>query len=250
MKKWSVAILDDEPLAIQMLQEYLGEEEDMHVRNTFENPDNAVVWLNENEVDVLFLDIEMPGMNGFEVLSRLESDQLPRVIFSTAYHHYAIRAFEVNAIDYLLKPYAEDRFKKAVSKLRSGNLNEEAYEQRIQSLKSQIEDRKYPDYLYVRKGGAIESVDISDIIWIKADGDYSIVHTNEKKYVCGMGLGELLKQLDPRKIFRAHRSHAIARPAIKKLEPNGYGGFVAYLKDGTELKISRHYGSKIKENLY
>mgnify|MGYP006430395045 CR=1 FL=1 len=250
MNKITAVILDDEPLARKMLEEYLDDVYWIDLKASLGDPHEAIITINDLRPDLLFLDIEMPELNGFDVLEALTSDTIPNVIFSTAYDQYAIRAFEVNAIDYLLKPYTSDRFQSAIDKLKSSNIETQKLKERIQSLLKQVNEKSYPDQIYVRKRKSVQPVNVNDIIWIEADGDYSILHLEEETHLCSIGIGELVKQLDPEKIFRVHRSHAIAKPYIKELVPNGYGGFVSYMENGKELKISRHYADKIKSEMF
>jgi two-component system LytT family response regulator len=248
METLTAVILDDEQLARNMLQEYLQDVSWVKIEKSLGDPLHAINYLNKNTPDLLFLDIEMPELNGFEVLNRLRKEQLPNVIFSTAYDEYAIRAFEVNAIDYLLKPYTKQRLREALEKV-SNNKSAEKLRHRIDTLRQQVQEQEYADQIYVRSRGSISPIQVEEILWIKADGDYSKIHLQDDAKLCGIGLGDLLKQLDPNKITRVHRSHALAVSAINKLEPNGYGGFMAYLSNGTELKISRHYAKQIKQVL-
>lgn len=250
MEKLTAVILDDEPLARHMIEEYLSDVTWINISASLGDPHEAIRTINETRPDLLFLDIEMPELSGFDVLEKLNSESIPHIIFSTAYDQYAIRAFEVNAIDYLLKPYTAERFSSAIEKLKAANIEKEKLRERIESLLKQVKEHSYPETIYVRKGKSVKPVTVDDIIWVEADGDYSRLHMENSSHLCSIGIGELIKQMDPEKMFRAHRSHAISTNQIKALEPNGYGGFIAYLQNGKELKISRHYAAKIKDDLF
>ncbi len=245
MKTYQAVIVDDEPPAREVVNEYLEDVDWIAVAGSFGNPRKALEFLEENKVDLLFLDIQMPQMSGFELVDQLES--LPHIIFSTAYDEYAIRAFDINAVDYLLKPYTKKRFLEALQKVRqiAGDDNQQ---KRIRALLHQVkEEEDYPEQLFVRSRDRIIPVVVNDILWIEAEGDYTRIHLAEETIFCGIGLGKLMERLDPDRFIRVHRSHALALPALKNLEPDGYGGFTATLSDNTELKVSRHYAKHIKD---
>lgn len=248
MKKYTAIIVDDEPLAREVLLEYLEDIDWVQVSGSFGNPRKALEYLKEYQVDLLFLDIQMPKMTGFEVIDQL--DKLPDIIFSTAYDKYAIRAFDINAVDYLLKPYTQERFRKALQRVNQRSEREEDDQQkRIQALLQQVENNtEYPSQLFVRSGGRIIPIQVDDVLWIEAEGDYSRIHFEDGNLLCGLGLGKLLEQLDPERFVRVHRSHAISLSAIRDLQPDGYGGFTTTLNDGTEVKISRNYSDDFKNH--
>lgn len=248
MKTYRAVIIDDEKPAREVVIEYLENVDWVEVVKTFENPRKAVEYLNENHADLLFLDIQMPQMTGFELVDRL--DELPYIIFSTAYDDYAIRAFEINAVDYLLKPYTRERFLKALQRMREIARNKGKQEQRIRALLEQVKEHvQYPKQLFVRSRDRITPVEVNDIVWIEAEGDYSRIHLENQKVFCGVGLGKLMERLDPEQFARVHRSHALALSALKDLEPDGYGGFTANLRDGTKLKVSRNYSDRISDHI-
>lgn len=249
MKTLTAIILDDEPLARNMLEEYLESIPWIDIEHSLGDPEEAIDIIRDHKHDILFLDIEMPELNGFDVLSRLGDDTPPKLIFSTAFDQFAIRAFEVNAIDYLLKPYSEERFNRAIEKIRKQEDEKSDLQQRVSALIEQVNANSYPSQIYIRRSTTVDPVETDDIIWIEADGDYSTLHLKNGSVMCGMGIGELVKQLNPDRFFRIHRSHAVSKDFIRELVPNGYGGFIACLTTGKELKVSRHYASTIKERL-
>lgn len=246
MMELKVIIVDDEPPARNVIFEYLEEVDWVTAEQSFGNPREALQYLQEHQVDLLFLDIQMPQMTGFELVNQL--DELPRIIFSTAYDEYAIRAFDINAVDYLLKPYTKERFMEALRRVRRSAEESISQQQRIRALLQQVRDKKeYPDKLFVRSRDRIVPVELDSILWIEAEGDYARIHFEDGKVLCGMGLGKLLERLDPDQFARVHRSHAVALSALDELNPDGYGGFTAVLQDGTNLKISRNYTDQIKD---
>ncbi|MDQ7052300.1 MAG: response regulator transcription factor [candidate division KSB1 bacterium] len=237
-------IVDDEKPARDLLKEYLQDVPAIAVIGECATGREAVKAINQQKPDLVFLDIQMPGLSGFEVLLRLE--HLPDIIFTTAYDQYAIRAFEVNAIDYLLKPFSRDRFQKAVQR---------ALEQRretgsgLENMLSLLMQTAPPSLnrLFVRVGSRIIPIRIDDILCISAEGDYTRIHLADREYVCNLGIGALEKRLDAQRFVRVHRSYIIALPALKHLQSDGEGGYVATMINGARVRVSRSHAAKIRE---
>ena len=215
-KKYSTIIVDDEPLARKMIKEYLQDFPEMKIIGECKNGKQAVKAINEDKPDLVFLDIRMPCMDGFEVLENI--DPIPHIIFTTAYGDYALKAFEVNAIDYLLKPYDRKRFSQAVQKVidRSKKSSDEI-ERIMRMLQQSKEPEDYPKCIFVRVGRKIISVQLHDILWIEADGDYTQLHTNSGTYLCNLSMNALEQRLDSARFLRVHRSYMIAENSIEHL---------------------------------
>ncbi|MTI89517.1 MAG: response regulator transcription factor [Balneolaceae bacterium] len=246
MDTLKAVIVDDEEPGRQVVRQYLNERPEAEVVATFTAPTKAIEYINSSTVDLLFLDIQMPGMNGFELIAKL--DEIPQIIFSTAYDAYALQAFEVNAVDYLLKPYTRHRFNEAFDRALSTQESKEQEQERIQSLLKQYQEpQSYPKQLFVRVGIKIVPVPVDDIIWIKAEGDYSRIYTEEGSHLCSTGLGKLEEKLDPALFQRSHRSYLFAVNKLRKLESDGGGGFIGFMSDGSEIKVSRSHANKIKK---
>ncbi len=242
-------IVDDEPLARQMIREYLGDFPDIKIVAECRNGRQAVRMINEENPDLVFLDIRMPGMDGFEVLEHLRS--IPRVIFSTAYNDFALRAFEVNAVDYLLKPYDRNRFGKAVRRvLQDRRIPPGEFERIVRLLQEARQTSKFPTRFFVRVGRKIVAVETGQIVWIEAEGDYTKLHTRGQEYLCNLCLSDLERRLDPSDFVRVHRSSIIARRSVKQLESDGEGGLIATLNDSTNVRVSRAHAAKIKELIW
>lgn len=260
-------IVDDEPPARALVEEFLSHHEAIEVIDQAGSVAEAVTCINEAEPDLVFLDVQMPDGDGFDVLEQIE--HLPDVVFSTAYDEYAIRAFETGAVDYLLKPYKRSRFDTAVERVldrhshrqddgstfdadgpASSRAEADAYADRIADL---LQAAKAPgndlDRLYVRHGNKIIPVEMDDVLWIKAAGDYSELHTSEDTYLSSKGIGELVERLDDSQFARVHRSHVIALSAVDHLRSDDSGGYVARLVDGTRLRISRSYAPEIRNRI-
>ncbi len=243
-------IVDDEPPARNLIQEYLEDVNRIEMIGECSNGREAIEAINGQAPDLVFLDVQMPGLDGFDVLERI--DTLPDIIFSTAYDEYAIEAFDAGAVDYLLKPYSKARFRTAVERaLDRHEQQDDEYADRLATLlqeaKTDADDP--PERLYVRHGDKIIPVNPTDIRRIEAAGDYSKLHTDEKTYLSSMGIGELEERLDPKRFMRVHRSHILAFPAIDHLYSDGSGGYKAVLHDGTKVRVSRSYASEIRNRL-
>jgi two-component system LytT family response regulator len=243
-------IVDDEPPARSLIQEYLEEIDRIEVIGECGNGREAIDAIDEHSPDLVFLDVQMPGLDGFDVLERI--DVLPDIIFSTAYDQYAIQAFDAGAVDYLLKPYSQDRFRKAVDRaLKRHDQDENDHADRLAALlqKARAQDDDTPERLYVRHGEKIIPVDVEDILWIEAAGDYSKLHTRDKTYLSSLGIGELEERLDGKRFARVHRSHIIAFPAVDHLRSDGSGGYNVILDDGTKVRVSRSYAPDVRDRI-
>jgi two-component system LytT family response regulator len=259
-------IVDDEPPARALVEEFLSHYDTIDVVDQAGSVAEAVTCIDDNTPDLVFLDVQMPDGDGFDVLEQIE--HLPDVVFSTAYDEYAIRAFETGAVDYLLKPYKRSRFT-AVERVlarhshrqdegsasaadgpASSRAEADAYADRIADL---LQAAKAPgndlDRLYVRHGNKIIPVEMDDVLWIKAAGDYSELHTREDTFLSSKGIGELVERLDDSQFARVHRSHVIALSAVDHLRSDDSGGYVARLVDGTRLRISRSYAPEIRNRI-
>lgn len=189
----------------------------------------------------------MPRLNGLEVLTRME--ELPLVVFSTAYDHYALKAFEFHAVDYLLKPYTRRRFDESVQKLlaRLGQL-----QPGIGTLAQELRDKAsptYPDRIMVPKANRYIALPTADIQIVKADGDYSSILTASTRYLSHFGLGEIERRLSPSRFLRIHRSTLVNRTNIKEIYREGHG-FDLVMDNGEIVRASRSYADKVKELLY
>jgi two-component system LytT family response regulator len=249
-KIFSTIIVDDEPLARKMIKEYLQDFPEIEIAGECTNGKQAVKAINEDKPDIVFLDIRMPGMDGFEVLEHL--DPMPRIIFTTAYGDYALKAFEVNAADYLLKPYDKKRFSKAIQRvIDQRTRTDDEIETIVRVLQQSKESGDFAKRIFVRVGRKILSVQLDDILWIEADGDYTRLHTNSgTTHLCDLSLNSLEQRLDSNRFVRVHRSHIIAANSIEHLEKDGEGGFVAFLRDGAKVRVSRTHAARFRKNIW
>ena len=242
MKK--VAIIDDESAGRKLIKEYLEDFPDLFVVVEANNGVDAVKEINKFKPDLIFLDIQMPGMTGFEVLKRLE--EIPQIIFSTAYDKYALNAFEVHAIDYLLKPYTRERFKIALDKL-PGEKNSSSLAPLANSII--MESQNYPERILVENSKKLVTVATEDIIWIQAYGDYSKIYVKENVYLSNYGISGLEEKLNPARFLRVHRSAIINLEHI--LHADKYGkSYQLTMKNGEHIKVSRGYKEKLQKLIF
>jgi two-component system LytT family response regulator len=239
-----VIIVDDEKAGRQLISEYLKDYPDLIVLGEANNGVDAVKIINEFKPDLVFLDIQMPGMTGFDVLKHLE--ELPQIIFSTAYDQYALKAFEVHAVDYLLKPYTKDRFKIAVERLFQSKETNKA-EGLTHSLL--MESANYPAKILVQSQNKLVTVAVEDVIRIEAFGDYSKLVTEDKTYLSNYGISTLEEKLNPAIFIRVHRSSIINLNKVKEL--NKYTkSYDVVMHNDDVVRVSRGYMDNIKKLMY
>lgn len=242
MKK--VAIIDDESAGRKLIREYLEDFPDMIIVAEANNGVDAVREINKFKPDLVFMDIQMPGMTGFEVLKRLE--EIPQIIFSTAYDKYALNAFEVHAIDYLLKPYTKERFSIALNKLPA-----EKDSSGLAPLANSLimESQNYPERILVENNKKLVTVAIEDIIWIQAYGDYSKIYVKDSIYLSNYGISGLEEKLNPAKFLRVHRSAIINLAQIQHADKYGKA-YQLTMKNGENVKVSRGYKDKLQKLIF
>jgi two-component system LytT family response regulator len=241
-------IVDDEGPARRIIRQYLQSVDGAEVIGECGNGVEAVEAIRELGPDLVFLDVQMPGLDGFEVIR--EIDELPTIVFSTAYDQYAVRAFEVNAVDYLLKPYDRTRFYQAVERALAADpvrrvqalLDHHLTSPEVEtSEREDLADEEPIEHLLVEHQGRHVLIDADAIRWIEAAGDYSKLHTKTGTFLSRRGIGALAKRLDAQRFVRVHRSTIVAIDALRDLQRDGSGGFDARLIDGTTIRVSRSY---------
>ncbi len=267
-------IVDDEPLALKFLAAKLAKHSNIDVIRQCRNGREAIEAVTELNPDLLFLDIQMPGVNGLEVIERLQGDTMPLVVFATAYEQYALNAFDANAIDYVLKPIDDERIARAVIRAQERlQLNGDSYEnkqsliQAIQTLRQGKDadvDAKHPEApaqvskagettsvskIIVKDRDEIHIVEQADIDWIDAAGDYVCIHTNGQTLIKRSTLKEILDELDATLFKRVHRSTIVNMNSIKKVLPHTKGEFFLQLGEFDKVKVSRNYKEVIKDFL-
>jgi two-component system, LytTR family, response regulator len=252
-------IVDDEPAARAALQSLLANDREIAVIGECADGRSAVERIEREHPDLVFLDVQMPGMNGFDALRRLEVAELPEVVFVTAYDEYAVRAFDVHAADYLLKPFSDERFrlalaraKQQVRRRRLGELSD-----RLATLLDAVgrggaaaaSAGQYLRRLVIKSGGRATILPVRDIDWIEAEGDYVKIHTGKVSHLLRETMKRLEAQLDPARFVRIHRSTIVHIERIKEIQPYFHGEYVVLLQDGTSLKLARGYRQHLETAL-
>lgn len=267
MKAIRTLIVDDEPLARETLRVLLKGDPQIEVIGESRSGHEAAERILESEPDLVFLDIEMPEMDGFDVLETVaaEGARLPTVVFVTAYDQYALRAFEVHALDYLLKPFDDERFERTLerAKVDVSRREDAAVASRIEALladhraavaeggaPSGEEGREAPvERFVVRSSGRIHFVDVGEVDWIEAAGDYVRLHTGERSHLMRGTMKELEDSLDPDEFVRIHRSTIVRIGFVKEIRTTGTGQYVVQLEDGTRRNLSRSGRRRLEEVL-
>jgi two-component system LytT family response regulator len=245
-KRLSVLVVDDEELARIRLRDLISELDQVDVVGEAENGIDAVEQIRSLKPDVVLLDVQMPGMNGFEVLAAL--DDVPLVIFATAYDDYAIKAFEVDSIDYLLKPIEKERLSEAMSRARRLASGGTELEREVEKLAALVRGRGV-ERLPVQRGKRIVLLDISKIVWIGAEEGLVFVHTRDGKFIINMTMAELDERLDDSVFFRIHRSTMVNLGHIREIVPWFSGKYRVVVDDAdhTELTLSRGRAKVLRE---
>jgi two-component system LytT family response regulator len=250
--KTRTLIVDDEPLARERLRRLLETEPDVELIGECADGRTAVAAIREQTPDLVFLDVQMPELNGFEVLEQLRGGRLPLVVFVTAYDQFALKAFEVHAVDYLLKPFDRERFqvtwRRAQDQLRhqrAGELN-----QRLSAL---LDDLKPPskavDRLAVKSSGRVVFVRVEEIDWVEAADNYVELHVGEESHLHRETMADLEQMLPPGRFMRISRSTIVNVDRIKELQPLFHGEYAVILRNGTRLTLSRSYREKLNQLL-
>jgi two-component system, LytTR family, response regulator len=242
MKK--VIIIDDEPLARSIVKEYLSRRDDLQTVAECGNGFEGVKAIQQHRPDLVILDIQMPKITGFEMLELL--DEPPDIIFATAYDEYALKAFDANAIDYLLKPFSKERFDAAIEKW----LQKKTDHSRLQPLMNDpLKSADERNRLVIRNNSEISIIPVSEIVYMEAYDDYIKIFTKDKYYLKKKPLSYYEDTLDPALFFRTHRSYIISLQQLTRIEPLEKNTYVALLKSGKKIPLSRTGYAKLKEKL-
>jgi two-component system LytT family response regulator len=210
---------------------------------------DAIRLLQEHRPDLVFLDVQMPGIDGFGVLQGLPREMHPAIIFTTAYDQYAVRAFEHNAVDYLLKPFDEERFRKAVDRARLQLANRADHAELVGRLVAELSQARQsqanPQRLVIRSRGQVEFLRVDAIDWIEASHNYLKIHAGDEVHMLRQTIGEIESRLQPDRFLRIHRSLIVNVDRIRRLEACGYGEYLVVLQDGKNLSLSRGYRDRL-----
>ena len=245
--RWRVVTVDDEPLARQSLRLLLARHPDFDLIGECSHGAEAIDAVHACAPDALFLDIQMPGMDGFDVLRQIGPAAVPALIFATAYDEYALQAFETRALDYLLKPYSDERFDAVLGRVRE-RLRERSFASMGERLADLIGSRR-PSTLVVRDGNRTLAIPYSEIVWIEAEDYYARVHARTGRTLVRMSLRSLAGSLDANRFVRVHRSAIVNVDCVRELQPLASGDQRLVLADGTALRVSRTYRSHLDARL-
>jgi two-component system, LytTR family, response regulator len=245
-----VIIADDEILAREKLRYMLASEPDVHVLAECRDGAETLGALEVYKPDLLLLDIRMPNLDGFEVLSKVPAENMPIVIFTTAYDRHAVKAFEAHALDYLLKPFDQERLHQALNRARAELLktnDHETTKRILHFLSSGGTQSATGRRLIIKSGGRVVFLSFDEIDWVEAAANYVRIYVGRQSYVLRRGIGEIADKLDPVQFIRIHRSAIVNVHKIKELQPVNSGEYIVVLKDGKELSCSRGYRSGLQE---
>jgi two-component system, LytTR family, response regulator len=256
-------IVDDEPLARDAIRILLQDDADIEIISDCSNGVEAVKMILKYAPDLVFLDVQMPDLDGFQVIEQVGADKMPVTVFVTAYDQYALRAFIAHALDYILKPFDHERFYDALQRAKSQVLRQKFYDQshRLLTLledlhgapqatgkeeKEPLPRQKFLDRLVIKADARIFFLQVEEIDWIEADGDYMILHSGSKSHLLRETMNELATKLDPEKFLRISRSSIVNVERIKDIKPFFKGEHILTLKDGKQLKMTRGYRDKLQ----
>ncbi|HUQ09896.1 MAG TPA: LytTR family DNA-binding domain-containing protein [Steroidobacteraceae bacterium] len=243
----NVLIVDDEPLAREGMRLLLAEEPGVSSVAEARDGADAVAKIRAQRPDLVLLDVQMPEMDGFGVLRELGDEGMPPVIFITAHDEYAIQAFEVNAVDYLLKPVTRERFERALARVRERISAQGQDNQHVRALLQQLSAQpKYLARVALRSAGKISFVNVDDIQYVQAAENYVQLHLTSARHLLHVPIATLEASLDPEMFLRIHRSMIVNVKHVQELETGPHGEFIVVLKGGTKLQSSRSYHDKIK----
>ena len=245
-------IVDDMPLARERIKTFLAESKEIEIVGECRDGGDAIAAIQKLKPDLVFLDVQMPGLNGFEVIELIGVEQMPAVIFVTAFDEFAIRAFEVNAVDYLLKPFNEERLSKTLKRAfrdirhkQTGRLDRQ-----LEKLLAEVKkETKYLQRIIIKSGDHTILLATSDIDWISAAGNYLEIHVGSETYLLRERLSVMEQKLSPDLFIRIHRSTIVKIDFIKAMHPLFNGDHLVVLCDDTELNMSRTYYEKLKQIL-
>ena len=241
-----IIIIDDEPLARSIVKEYLEKHPQLEVMQECNDGFEGIKAIQQHQPDLIFLDIQMPKITGFEMLELIE--QPPAVIFTTAFDEYAIKAFEAHAVDYLLKPFNQDRFDKAIAKWKEQkpSTTEKATQELLESASLSPSQRHR---IVVKNGSKIKIISVHDILYLEAADDYVKIYTQEGYFLKNKTMSYFEQSLDGQQFVRSHRSYIVNVQQITRIDPYEKDNHVAILRSGTKVPVSRSGYGKLKEVL-
>lgn len=251
-KRFRALVVDDEAPARRRLVDLLKTDGDIETIFEAENGVAAVAKIEKERPDIVFLDVQMPEVDGFGVIEAIGVEDMPPTVFVTAYDRFALKAFDADAVDYLLKPFSTKRFEQAIARAKS-RLRQADASAIGPNVLNFVARRAAPgeiwDWIVIKTGGMTRFVMAAEIDWIEAAGVYVNLHVQGKEFVYRTSLGAVTQRLDPYRFVRVHRSSVINLKSVVQLEPTSHGEFEILLKDGARLTLSRHYRAEVEKRL-
>ncbi len=249
-EKLQTLIIEDEELARNLLRSYLKDHPDIELIGECENGFDGVKAINDKKPDLVFLDIQMPKITGFEMIELL--DFKPQIIFTTAYDQYALKAFELNAVDYLLKPFSKDRMIAAIDKVKHRIQNEEKIDEKLEELSNFRSGEEFIDRIVVKDRSKIHIITVDQIRYIESLDDYVMIYTHDGRHIKQKTMKFFETNLDPKNFIRIHRSYIVQVDNIAEIQQYEKESYIVILKDAakTKLKVSKTGYKKIKEVLH
>ena len=247
-----VLVADDQPMARERLVSLLAAEPGVELAGTASSGPETVECIRQVSPDLVFLDLQMPGMDGFKVIEEVGVDRMPPTVFVTAYDEYAVRAFEVQALDYLLKPFGKQRFQSALERARR-HLARERQGEMAGRLAELLRTGRPPgagrERLLVKAGGRVSFVDVEQIDWVEAEGNYVRIHAGSQVHLMRETMNGLVAAIGSQRFFRIHRSRIVNVARVKELLIAGGGDYQVVLSNGTRLGLSRLYRDALQQQL-
>jgi len=257
-------IVDDEPLARSSLRRLLSEDHDIEIVGECANGREALAAVKAHAPDLMFVDVQMPGMDGFELVDQLSGPKLPLVIFATAYDRFALKAFDAHAVDYLLKPLDDERFKQALERAKQRRKLAQVADatrkltEMLDSMRLVLEAGPatpgrpasgYPERISIHQSGRVEIVELSNVIWIEAADQYVLFHTDKSEHLMREPMADLEKKLDPTRFVRIHRSAMVALPHVRRFERESSGTGKVLVGKDLWLPVSRSRTALLRDRL-
>lgn len=244
MREIRTLIIDDEPLARLRLRRLLSSDPEINLLAECADAFDAIKAINEFSPDLIFLDIQMPEKDGFSVIEEIGVDKIPCTVFVTAYDQHALRAFEVNALDYLLKPYNEERFFRMLRRVKqmiAATQTSEVKDRIMTAVEQLRQNTNFLERILIKTAGRIFFLNLDEVHWIKSEGNYLRLNVGQTSYLIRDTVHNFESRIDPRVFLRIHRSTIVNLEKVKELVQMTHGDYKVILRDGTELAFSRHY---------
>ena len=245
-------IVDDEPLARKRIKSLLAHDATVDVIGECSDGHKAISSIRELTPDLVFLDVQMPAMGGFEVIKSIGAERMPTVIFVTAYDQYALKAFDVNALDYLLKPFNRSRFQKALERAKAmirRRQNGDVNDQLLSLLGDLRREQGLPDRFIIKSGGRVVFLRVEEIDWISTVGNYVRLQVGRDSHLMRETMTVMEAKLNADRFMRIHRSTIVNLDRVKEVQPWAKGEYVVIMRDGTRLRMSRRYRERLNERL-